>query len=138
MKDKVLAFHSSRGGTGKTTLAANLALAYAFEGLNVVFLDLDFRAPSLFSVFSKGVRRPVKKWLNDFSKYVKKEGSYVVIGNKMDLDNQRAVNPELGEKLAKELKASAFVETSARFNENVEIAFKKLINQILRNYGEDI
>jgi len=66
VKGKVVAFHSSRGGTGKTTVAANLALAYALEGLNVVFLDLDFRAPSLFAVFSKGVRRPVKKWLNDF------------------------------------------------------------------------
>jgi MinD-like ATPase involved in chromosome partitioning or flagellar assembly len=66
LKGRVVAFHSSRGGTGKTTVAANLALAYAREGLKVVLLDLDFRAPSLFSVFSKGIRRPVKRWLNDF------------------------------------------------------------------------
>jgi MinD-like ATPase involved in chromosome partitioning or flagellar assembly len=66
MKSKIVAFHSSRGGTGKTTIATNLALAYALEGLNVALLDLDFRAPSLFGVFSDAVQRPVKRWLNDF------------------------------------------------------------------------
>jgi MinD-like ATPase involved in chromosome partitioning or flagellar assembly len=66
LKKKVVVFHSSRGGTGKTTVATNLALQYAREGLKIVLLDLDFRAPSLFGVFSKVIQRPVKKWLNDF------------------------------------------------------------------------
>jgi len=66
MKGKVIAIHSSRGGTGKTLIATNLAATYASKGLNVALLDLDFRAPSLLTVFSKGIRRPVKHWLNDF------------------------------------------------------------------------
>lgn len=66
MKGKVIAVHSSRGGTGKTTIATNLAVIYSCKGLNIALLDLDFRAPSLFSVFSKGIQRPVKRWLNDF------------------------------------------------------------------------
>ncbi|MCW4014761.1 MAG: ParA family protein [Candidatus Bathyarchaeota archaeon] len=65
MKGKIIAIHSSRGGTGKTTIATNLALNYANNGLNVALLDLDFRAPSLFSVFSKRIKTPVH-WLNDF------------------------------------------------------------------------
>ena len=36
------------------------------KGLNVALLDLDFRAPSLATVFSKGIRDPVRHWLNDF------------------------------------------------------------------------
>lgn len=66
IREKILAIHSSRGGTGKTTIATNLAVTYAREGLNIALLDLDFRAPSLFSVFSKGIQKPVKRWLNDF------------------------------------------------------------------------
>jgi septum site-determining protein MinD len=66
MEGKVIATHSSRGGTGKTTLATNLAITYLNKGLNVALLDLDFRAPSLFSLFSKRLQTPVTKWLNDF------------------------------------------------------------------------
>jgi MinD-like ATPase involved in chromosome partitioning or flagellar assembly len=66
MKGKVIAIHSSRGGTGKTMIATNLAATYANKGLNIALLDLDFRAPSLITVFSKAIRGPVKYWLNDF------------------------------------------------------------------------
>jgi MinD-like ATPase involved in chromosome partitioning or flagellar assembly len=66
MKQKVIAIHSSRGGTGKTTIATNLAMSYSRKGLNVALLDLDFRAPSLFSIFSTAFHMPVKMWLNDF------------------------------------------------------------------------
>ena len=66
MKGKVMAVHSSRGGTGKTTIATNLAMNYSREGLNVALLDLDFRAPSFFGVFSNRTQKPVKYWLNDF------------------------------------------------------------------------
>jgi Ras-related protein Rab-11A len=78
------------------------------------------------------------KWLKDFDKYVKKEGAYVLIGNKMDLKDERVVSTEQGQKLADEIKASDFVETSAKYGENVELAFKNLVYQILRNYGEVI
>ena len=66
MRKKVISIHSSRGGTGKTVIATNLAAIYAIKGLNVALLDLDFRAPSLVNVFSRGIRDPVKHWLTDF------------------------------------------------------------------------
>ena len=78
------------------------------------------------------------KWLKDFDKYVKKEGAYVLIGNKMDLKDERVVSTEQGKNLADQIKASDFVETSAKYGENVELAFKNLVYQILRNYGEVI
>ena len=46
---KSISIHSSRGGTGKTLLATNLAVLYAQSGLNVALIDLDFRAPSLMA-----------------------------------------------------------------------------------------
>ena len=78
------------------------------------------------------------KWLKDFNKYVKKEGSYVLIGNKIDLKDQCVVSTDECKKLANEIKASDFVETSAKTGENVEKSFFNLVNQILRNYGEDV
>jgi MinD-like ATPase involved in chromosome partitioning or flagellar assembly len=59
---KTLAFHSYKGGTGKTSLVVNLGAIYARQGLNVCVLDFDFRAPSL-NVLFKG--RP-EFWLNDY------------------------------------------------------------------------
>ncbi len=66
MTGKCVSIHSSRGGTGKTVIATNLAAIYAKKGLNVALLDLDFRAPSLATVFSKGFKGSVHYWLNDF------------------------------------------------------------------------
>ena len=75
-------------------------------------------------------------YLNDFKKYVKKEGTYILIGNKIDLNDERVVSTEDGEKYAKEIDASDFIETSARYGENVEQAFSNLVNQILKKLGE--
>lgn len=78
------------------------------------------------------------KWLKDFKKYVKKEGAYILIGNKIDLEDRRLVTEEEGKFLAKKIQATDFIETSAKFGENVEKAFKNLVFQILRNYGEKL
>ena len=50
---KTLAIHSYKGGTGKTTLIANLAGLYAMNGMKVCLLDLDLYAPSLSMYFRK-------------------------------------------------------------------------------------
>src|SRR5215208_4607175 len=54
-------FHSYKGGTGKTTIACNLADMLAFRGYNVSLLDLDVYAPSLHSYFDCNP----DKWIND-------------------------------------------------------------------------
>jgi chromosome partitioning protein len=50
---KTIAFHSYKGGTGKTTLISNVAALYARNGFNVALLDFDLYAPSLSSYFKK-------------------------------------------------------------------------------------
>ena len=59
---KCIAFHSYKGGTGKTTLACNSAIILAKRGYSVCLLDLDIYAPSFHLYFSKEPR----KWINDF------------------------------------------------------------------------
>ena len=62
MAAKSIAFHSYKGGTGKTTIASNCAAFLANKGHKVALLDLDVYAPSLLSYFDV---QP-KKWLNDY------------------------------------------------------------------------
>ena len=56
-----IAFHSYKGGTGKTTIACNLAAMLSFRGYNVSLLDLDVYAPSLHAYFEHNP----DKWIND-------------------------------------------------------------------------
>jgi MinD-like ATPase involved in chromosome partitioning or flagellar assembly len=60
---KILAVHSYKGGTGKTSMSVNLAATLAKMGKKVCVFDLDFRAPSLFSI----LKTPnAEYWLNDY------------------------------------------------------------------------
>jgi chromosome partitioning protein len=56
-----IAFHSYKGGTGKTTIACNLAAMLSSKGYNVALLDLDVYAPSLHAYFDYNP----DKWIND-------------------------------------------------------------------------
>ena len=58
-----IAFHSYKGGTGKTTIGANFAALLAKKGYRVFLLDLDVYAPSLQTYFNE---KTPKKWINDF------------------------------------------------------------------------
>jgi chromosome partitioning protein len=62
MAARCIAFHSYKGGTGKTTIASNCAALLAKRGFKVALLDLDVYAPSLLAYFQK----EPKKWLNDY------------------------------------------------------------------------
>lgn len=74
------------------------------------------------------------RWVRDFKKYVKKKGVFILIGNKSDLKDQRVIPAEKGKNLASKIKASHFIETSAKLGENIEEAFSLLVHEILINH----
>ena len=94
-----------------------------FQGCQGALLVYDVTRYSTFDSINS-------KWLRDFKKYVKKEGTYILIGNKTDLN--REVDKDMAEKKAKELGVE-YYETSAKLNQNVDKAFESLSIQILNN-----
>ena len=54
--------HSFRGGTGKSVVTANLAVLNSILGKGSCIMDLDFRAPTLASMFKVSP----EWWINDY------------------------------------------------------------------------
>ena len=55
---KMIAIHSGKGGVGKSTVAANLAIALARKGYKVGLLDADIHGPSMPKMFHTEDCRP--------------------------------------------------------------------------------
>ena len=75
------------------------------------------------------------KWLEDFKNFARPDGVYILIGNKVDLKESRAVSFEEGNELAKKIDASDFFETSAKYGQNVQDSFKKLAVKVLKKFS---
>ena len=91
------------------------------------------------ALFVYDVTRPVtftelkSKWLKDLIEFGNTNAAYLLIGNKNDLTEEKKVSTQDGKKLAIEMKASEFIETSAKDGDNVEKAFKTLILSVISN-----
>lgn len=71
----------------------------------------------------------LQTWLEDARQHSNPDMTIMLIGNKVDLENRRAVSFEEGEKFAKE-HGLMFLETSAKTAANVEEAFIQTARQI--------
>ena len=60
----MIAIHSGKGGVGKSTVAANLAVALANRGFKVGLLDADIHGPSMPKMFRTEDCRPVSVEVN--------------------------------------------------------------------------
>jgi Mrp family chromosome partitioning ATPase/predicted Fe-Mo cluster-binding NifX family protein len=58
IKHKILVF-SGKGGVGKSTVSANLAMSLVMEGYRVGLLDIDFHGPSIPTLFGLADKRAV-------------------------------------------------------------------------------
>ena len=84
---RCIAFHSYKGGTGKTTLACNSAALLARKGYKVCLLDLDIYSPSFQTYFDSAPSTGINDFLN----------SKVEVGKAMIDFTASIENPRVGE-----------------------------------------
>ena len=72
----------------------------------------------------------IKNWLEEVNNYAPENASKMLIGNKCDLENKRAVERKAGEELAASLNMT-FIEASAKSAVNVENAFMQLAQSLI-------
>ena len=72
----------------------------------------------------------VAKWLEDLSSGASKNIQIILVGNKSDLADSRAISPEEANELASAHNLPYF-ETSAKTGENVELVFETLARKVV-------
>jgi len=102
-----------------------------FQGCAGTLLVYDMTRYSTFE-------RVKTKWIEDFKKYGKPDSVYLLIGNKSDLKDSIKASSEEGKLLADKIEAVEFLETSAKYGENVEKAFRILFSHVLEKSGVKI
>ena len=76
----------------------------------------------------------VKTWVNQIREEASSNVIIYIAGNKVDMEDERKVDRDDGEKLAEEL-GFPFVETSAKNGININETFEDLVERIDKVYG---
>ena len=86
----------------------------------------------MYDVCKRSSFTTIENWLNDFKKHQSiQEVVVMLVGNKNDLEERRAVSVNEGVEFARS-HGMLFMETSAKTAENVEKAFDMLIENVYR------
>lgn len=86
----------------------------------------------IFDLTNKRSYANIYEWTEELKRFCGPEIPMVLLGNKVDLQGERVVETEEGEKLASELGVDYF-ETSAKSATNVNLAFQKIVDLILHH-----
>lgn len=87
----------------------------------------------VYDITRKETFEHVSNWIEDVKEFGSKDVVIILVGNKSDLQDKRAVAFEEGKKLADEM-GLLFLETSAKTSYNVADVFYYGAEKILQNY----
>ncbi|MHA2363382.1 MAG: Rab family GTPase [Candidatus Hodarchaeales archaeon] len=102
-----------------------------FKLIRTKFYKQASGALLVFDVTNKQSFNHLEKWIEETKTIIKTELPFILLGNKVDLDDMRLISTEEIKKKADELGITTYFETSALNGENVKEAFKSLAKVIL-------
>ena len=101
----------------------------------------------LYAINNKDSFQHAETWLNDLKNQANPNVKVFLVGNKSDLENERVISKEEGEKFKEEKKLDRFIETSAKTGENARSALLEAAKLLYKDYlkakqnlanGEDV
>ncbi|KAF7639521.1 hypothetical protein Mgra_00000850 [Meloidogyne graminicola] len=84
----------------------------------------------IYDVTNRASFEHIRDWLSQVKEYAKEDVKLTLVGNKIDLGNQRKVKIDEGKQLAKDYDIP-FIETSAKSGQNINEIFYNLTKRLL-------
>ncbi|KAJ5077765.1 ras-related protein rab-10 [Anaeramoeba ignava] len=101
-----------------------------FHSITKAFYRTSDGAFIVYDITSEESFNRLEYWIKELKEQEQTDAKFMILGNKFDLEKERIVPKEKGQKFAKENKVS-FLETSAKDGTNIEKAFEILTKELL-------
>ena len=109
-RQKVLMVTSIAENEGKTTVAANMAIALAEKGYRVLIVDMDLRKPAVYKIFQQDITKDAglgkalnePEQLEDILKFDKKNQIYLLLNRNSYSDSQEMLSSERMQRLVQQ------------------------------------
>ena len=88
----------------------------------------------IYAINNKDSFQHAENWLNDLKNQSNPNVRVFLVGNKSDLENQRVITKEEGERFKEEKKLDRFIETSAKTGENARSALLEAAKLLYKDY----
>lgn len=88
----------------------------------------------VYSVISERSFTNIDRWLQELRTHSNPDVKIILIGNKIDLIEQRVISKEQGELLAKKNNMNLFIETSAKAGINAQTTFVQMAYILYQDY----
>lgn len=89
-----------------------------------------------FDVTQEGSFKNVSHWMEDIQKYCAPDVTKILIGNKTDLKDARAVDANDAQSISEYWGMLEYIETSAKDNYNIEGVFRRVAAELLIKHSD--